>query len=56
VQLLTSGGTLTSVAAQSGWSITGSQLINGVSFDIWHNMGAPNNASDLLIQHGINVI
>jgi hypothetical protein len=56
VQLLTSSGGVTADAVQAGWAITGTQLINGVNFDVWHNIVAGSNASDLLIQHGINVI
>jgi hypothetical protein len=43
--------------AGSNWSVTGTQSVNGVAFDIYHNstMGA-NTVADLLIQQGVHVI
>jgi hypothetical protein len=66
VQLLTSTGapsTVTSTASDgtatatsSGWAIAGSQNIGTVSYDLWVNSADTTKASELLIQHGINVI
>jgi len=41
----------------SGWQQSGSQTVNGVTYDVWHNttMGT-NTMADLLIQHGVNVV
>jgi hypothetical protein len=40
----------------SNWAISGTQNVNGVTFDIYHNSTTTSTVADLLIQQGVHVV